>query len=211
MALLLNDILQITFDATALNQKVQFGMNYRVKENTAGLTLVEELGGIADWFKDTLAGAPVANKLRAFMPTGCVIDRVRVQKIYPTRSVFIAGIINQPGGGGPGPSTVNLCATFALHTVNAGKNQLAKYHPGPMPDNFWDNGALTVAGVNALTALGIAAAAPTSAPFGVNAIQLVPTIFHRNTFTVPRWTDAVGYRVNTIVRTERRRTLGLGI
>lgn len=210
MALLLNDILQVTFDSSSLGQKVQFGMNYRVQENTVGGALIDELNLIANWFKDTLAGAPVSNKLRAFLPTFAQMDRVRVQRIYPTRTVYVAGVINQAGGGGAGPSTVNLCATFALHTLLAGKNQVAKYHPGPMPNGFWADGALTANGVNALTALATAAAAPTTAPSGMNGIQLVPTVYHRNTFAAPRWNDAVGFRVNTVVRTERRRTIGVG-
>lgn len=210
MALALNDIVAVTFDGVSLGQAIQFGMNYRVTENTVGAAIQVELKVIADWFKDTLAGAPTANKLRAFLPTGATLNRVRVQRIFPTRSVFVAGTMGVPGGGGAGPSTVNLCATFSLHTAVAGRSQLAKYHPGPMPDSFWDNGVLLAPGLGALDALGIAAAAPTSAPSGANSIALQPVVFHRNTFTAPRWTDVVGYRLNSVVRTERRRTIGLG-
>lgn len=214
MSLVLNDIVKVTWRASAYNQEFQFQQTYRILTADAGTGTLASLFGIASYFAGDMAyGGPstLSNAWLNMLGTGIKQYAVDCQKLIPAKTIYIRKEAAASGTGGSGSAQTNTCGVFSLVSGVPGRSQIAKFHVGPLPDSFAVNGSLSTGALTNLRALA-------SACVPIQTLQLAapgdttlqPIILHRNPNANPRYADVSTYRFNFYVRSQRRRTIGVG-
>lgn len=218
MPLAAGDICRVTVKGSALGQLIEFVTHFMVDSTDSPGTefsdqvqLAEELAG------DGFGANPFLDLYRALLPTGYSCNTVSVQRVFPIANAIARGdyFVSKNGTGGAGPSAPNIACSVTLAHHNRGRAFQAKYHLGPLPDSRYSNGLVTN---THLTAMAAWATNMLVAPYvlnvagGAHAYSVHFGIFHRN--PIPGFTLRLHgfelFRLNNLVRTQRRRTIGVG-
>lgn len=214
MGLAPDDIIRVTWRASVYAQEIQFQQNYRVLTTDGATAPLTSLFIIASYFSnDVTFGGPSALTNAFLGMLGNTVQQYRVdaQRILPTKTIYISKEAALNGTGGTGPKQTNTCAVFTLVSALPGRKQRATYHIGPLPDSFATQGSLSTPALTALRALAAAAQATQTLTMVLPGdCTLKPIILHRSPTAVPRWNDVASSRINFQVRTQRRRTIGVG-
>jgi hypothetical protein len=166
-----------------------------------------EVQNVADFFKTAAAGSPMTT-LAACIASDVLFTDVRAQKINPARSVFRTSVPGIPNGTWSTPATTgNIAGVGTLRTAQAGRDQIANKHIGPIGSSAYSSGVLTTAFRIPMTAMLVAMITQQNVPSNGGVITVAPTIYHRSSATS---TDAISAFLSDRVGTMRRRTLRVG-
>lgn len=208
MSLAANDIIRITWEGRALSQMILFVTHWRVTANADANNELAELRTICNDMADPASAQSPYPAYLACLPTGYKNYRVSAQRVTPNKTSRVDVFDGSTGTGGAGPDAPNVAATFSLAAATPGRSKVAKYHIGPLPNAFYTNGLLSntcQANISVLAGkmLGIM-------DYYTADLTLVSTILHRAPNANPRFHDTALPRFNIFVRTQRRRTIGVG-
>lgn len=208
MPLALNDIVLVAFRGTCLNQRILFTQFYRVSQPASGsITVVQDLQGIAA-AQDGTSDQPLLYNYLGCMANNYVCNAVRVQRVYPTRSVAIDVTRSLTGANTETTDATNLAGVVTLRTAKAGRSQVSNKHIGPLPGGSFTQGNLRPSYQTDLGDLGNAIISPLVT---TGFSTLTPIIYHRGgDGPSAKYDDMISMLVQTTVRTERRRTLRVG-
>lgn len=208
MAVAIGDVFLTTWAGTWDNQRIMLTHTYEIvnaigapDEQTVADDLLQRL---------TSAGLDIMEtSYLNCMPQDYQLQLVTAQKIYPVRyrSRFLTFAKN--GNIANNALTGNNAAVISFHTDLAGRSQVSNKHVGPLATavGWFDNGVLT-AGYKAV--LGALANAMRTTVTAAGVYSAEPAIYHRAA-VVPKSDYITGHIVQDTVRTQRRRTVGLGI
>jgi hypothetical protein len=194
-------ILQVLLRGNLFGQECMNTLHYRYSGPVAasGQALLE-----------TIALSPAFTAMEATW-NACISQDVSnmntaLQWIYPLRyRAFTVPMIPAIGDAGV-TGTANTAASIAFFADNATRHGVANKHIFGVPTNVMINGELSDAYVN--TKLSIFAESYKTPLFIAAGQGLDPIIYNRQ--TPANSLAIVSYRVNTLVRTQRRRTVGVG-
>lgn len=210
-SLAVNDVVQVRLRGLLFNQTIRVVVNYRVGFAPPGLDGPTEIGSLLTFL--TVAGWWVTEYMNQ-TTSDLTVNQLVGQRVYPVRQAMVVKPLALNGGLAPPSVSANTGATFIKYTdvSTARKMKLAiggigYQHMCGFPEvnrqgsswnPFFVTGGLTTLG-NKLN-LPVVTAATT---------QFVPTIWHKNSSST-RTTDVVTIIPQATVRTERRRTVGVG-
>jgi hypothetical protein len=214
MALAPDDIIRVTWRSTAYNELFQWQQHYRVLTTDGATGTLASLFGIASYFaQDAAFGGPSALTAAWLTQLGNTVQcyAIDAQRLLPAKTIYVRKDVNINGSGGTGPRATNTCSVFSLVAAVPGRKNIAKYHIGPLPDSYMNQGALSSAGLANLIVLGQQAQLIQSLKLSIpNDCTLQPVILHRSPNANPRFVDVASYRYNYYVRTQRKRTVKVG-
>ena len=182
MALLNNDVVQVTFRGTCFNQRILMVLNYLISGDFPAVNSIQtDLGLIRT---AVLAGGvnDIETPYLACLPPQFTLQEVRAQRIRATRSAFFTTVLAGAVGTNVNPATVSCdSAGITRRTDLAGRNKVSCLKIGPAPDGASAAGQLTGAYTALLSALGsktiLAFTPPTSGSL------VIPIVFHPTTNT----------------------------
>ncbi len=210
-SLVVNDVIHTTWHGTALEQEIEFGLDWQVTATDADdyatqlLAIATAMAGVGVLSPD------LRSDYLTCLGSGYVGYKTSVQRIQPTRDARVDAPWTDAGTGGTGPNASNLAMTFAHASVKTGRSQVAKYHIGPIANSMPVLGYLSLAAIAKLTQLAADTLVPqTVITSGALSVSFKPIIFHRSPNAVPRTDDKKLFRITDTVRTQRRRTVGVG-
>lgn len=201
------DIILVSVFGRCFGQRIMLTHHYRA--SGAGAPTVPTSAGL-DAILDVLGPGGDVDLRAAYLaclPPDYEVDFARAQVVWPTRSAFVTSEgWDGNGGNASGTESSNQTGVITLRTENAGRDQISNKHIGPLPSAAQVNGFLS----DPYEALLSTLANKLLQAFIVDDIDLTltPVIYHRN--KEPRYNALVGKRINDTVRTQRRRTVGLG-
>jgi len=200
-----NNIIQVTLRGLSMGQRILLVRTYVNFGAFPAGTIDDNLQDIID---EVAAGGngDLQTPYLDALPPEFSLTEIRAQVISPIRSAYSSQLfVAAPGVWAGAATKPNGAAVITQRTAQAGRNQVANAHIGPLADNASVNGILTGAYKTALGALGSAMINE----WGVGAlpVTMVPVIFHRATTT---YDDIENFAVNDYARVMRRRTVGLG-
>lgn len=204
MGVFVGDKVQVQFVARCYSHRILLTHWYRVEQasppaNTVAQDMTALIGAITGAAPTTIE-QPYMNCLSGDYS----LLAVRAQVIKPVRLAYteIPRVVSGLGGVS---NLSNVSGCLTLRTLNAGRNQVANKHIGPLPDAASLSGRLTVAFKADMDALGDALKA-TIQPVPGGATY-APIIYHRATDS---WDAIVAHVVGDSTRVQRRRTVGVG-
>lgn len=206
MALLNNDIVQVTFRGTCFNQRILMVLNYLINGDFPVVNSIQtDLGLIRT---AVLAGGvlDMQTPYLAALPPQYTLNEVRAQRIRATRSAFFSTVLVGAVGTNVNPATVSCdSAGITRRTDVAGRNKVSSLKIGPCPDGASAAGQITGAYTALLNAVGsksiLAFTPPTSGSL------VIPVVFHptTNTFDILN-----NFFVQPESRVMNRRVVGRG-
>lgn len=206
MGLLNNDVVQVTWIGSCFQQRILLTHTFVILgDYNAATSVTQDLNDILNNIR--IGGAfDKTTSYLACLPPQYALDAMRAQRIRAVRSSYVQQVVAAAPGTWAGAATVaNDSAAITLRTANAGRNQRATKHIGPVADNMSAAGLLVVAAAPPLTSLGNALI-QAFAPVGSGSV-VTPVIFHRASNT---WDVTDRFILGDQSRTQRRRTVGLG-
>lgn len=206
MGLLNNDIVQITFVGSCFNQLVELIRNYVVLGDfplansvMADLDLINTAvtaGGVND----------IETPYLALLPPQYSCQLMKSQKISGIRSAYrpLNFVGGAPGTNAGTATSVNRACALTTRTALSGKKQRGTVHVGPIPDAACVGGNLTAVYQGLLVPFGTKLLTSFSPP--TSGSLLSPILYHRD----HTWDLLNSIPTQVTVRTQRRRTLGVG-
>jgi len=208
MAMALNDVVQLTFWSRLFNQQLMTVLHYRV--GVAQTATTEDHVTLEAWLQDfaDITKEPFASMIAA---TSLSVDweRVTLQKVKPTRSIYVAKTVTVPGEWATVAETANVCGSVTKRSTNSSRRGVGHVQWPPLAANQMENGVLEgafYAGEFDDMAVGLSFA-PTVGT-GTQEATLVPCLPAGGSNTTFDVFSTVPQRT---VRTMHRRTVGLGI
>lgn len=207
MSLQVGDILAVSFRASLFEQRIINVLHYKL-ESTASTGSSE--ADLQRW-ADTMAGqAAVANTpTNSLLSLACPeynLDEVRVQRVYPARTIYAQAFINQPGTHAGNCVSPNQAFSILKRGNVPGRFAVGRVQIAGIPSNSILNGEVTV-GYQLDLANFKAGFAATLNTIGPN-MSMKPVIF--NPVHVPHSTDIFEWVEQLTVRTMHRRTVRVG-
>jgi len=210
MPLGVNDVVHIVYKGTLFSQQVMTNLTYRVSATTSTDTIAGDQLSIATEFSNALNDLVI--KLRALTTADYTLNDVSCQRILPVRmtitEVNTGGLAGQRAGT---CDTANIAAVFTRKTTFAGRKQRSTLHMYGMSNSDIAAGVLSAGYQTDLISFASETKDTQIVTNGVaQTITLVPVIVHRP-LGPTNFDDIVDFDINTLARTMRRRTVGLGI
>jgi hypothetical protein len=207
MPIEVGDIVLFSIYGQCFGQRILFTHHYRV---TGSPNPAQPTSGALDDFLSALnvdGASPTINLYKACLPPDYECTAGRAQVIAPSRSAYKqTELYDGLGTYATGTESSNQTGVISLRTENAGRDQVSNKHIGPIPAAAQVNGLLSDAYQGILGSFADKLLQSVT-PAGT-ALTYSPIIFHGGS---PFTYDAVTNRiVNPTVRTQRRRTVGLG-
>lgn len=208
MPLAEGDIVQLNIEGEVFNQRILLTHRYRVSGPTSAG--VPTSAAMLDFLEQVGPGGAkdIITSYKACLPPDYECNGHTAQRIVPNRSALQRNEDSDgPGTYPTGTESSNQTGVITLGTENAGRDQIANKHIGPLPAAAQVNGELSDAYKAILTTLGNKLLV--AVPLTVTAQTLTPIIWHGGTEL--NYTALISVKIGSTVRTQRRRTVGLGI
>jgi len=206
MGLEAGNILEVSWRGLSMGQRILMVQHFVFTgAGIADQTVPAATLALAEAFATTGTSPTMTNALRALMPTNYTLETLRVQRVWPERSVITEVAPNQLGLFAGTASVPNDTAAISWRTAKAGRNQVGVTKIGPLPTDAAVDGLVT----NAYTGLLEALANAILTPEDIAAVggTLFPVIWHAPGGTSDQKTT---YVTKLEARTMRRRTVGRG-
>lgn len=208
MALLTNDVISVTLRGDLFGQTILTVLHYVVAVPVSGGTVFGDLADLAH----TIGAALDAGTLKTFYLAAAgpqyTLQRVRAQRVAPTRSVYVDDVVGEVGTHADACKTVNIAASLLKRTGTPGRMGIGRVQFAPVPatklvagdiDSGYVGGELDdLAGALALNIT-------TSA----RQFTVSPCIYNPTAAT-PFFSIITSWVVQSAARTMHRRTLRLG-
>jgi len=194
----IGDIFQVTAVGKLAGQLTNMTMNYR---QTAGGSLGPPALGLGDTCATTWITDLLLWQSSAYTHEYTISSKINP---LPREASFISVTAAGAGGGGAAAAPPSCAATVTKLTVLAGTRYRGRIFVPGVPLLGVTDGALTGATVIALNAATIQLFAPLT---DLNGNTFQPVIFHRDSGTS---TDMIGRSAKAVLRSQRRREVGVG-
>jgi hypothetical protein len=208
MALSIDDILEITFRGSLFGQTILNVTHYVVNVTGAGNTL-DQLQEIATDIGNDTVTSPILIDWRPAVTNQFTFDEVRVQRVYPARTIYMRSLPNVQGQYVGTCPSANIAASIQKRGVNSGRTSNGRIQIAGVPREGMVDGEIDIAGYGVLLAQlrdKLALGQTTT----LTPITIVPVIFNPN-LPNPKYQLISSWLVQTTLRTMHRRTLRLGI
>lgn len=210
MAVVVGDILQLSFRGTQAGQRIMMVRTYRCSIAAPNTTYTEDMGGVVAKISAGALGG-MRGRYLSLLPTAYTLNEIRAQVISPVRRVQYSVLqVGQLGTNGGVGNVTNLAAVITMRTALAGRDQVANAHIGPIPSDISSAGSLdatyrlTMSDLKDIFLQVIT-------PDGFDVASWTPCIYHsKAVLPAPRYNDIASAIVQTTTRTMRRRTVGRG-
>jgi len=205
-------IMFMSFRGSYSNNAILFGRHYRL---FAGLEGDIDPQGLQEAFYNVIKATgtdDIQTDYLGCLPANYQLLETRVQLIWPTRFAYSTFTELASGAvAGEAPSG-NLQGAITLRTNESGRNQIATYKIGPIPQGASVEGLLTNAHKVRLNSLGTKLLEQVEIIGAPYASAWFPVIYHPNaTGPQPRFNVVEARSVHDETRTLSRRTVGRGI
>jgi len=129
-------VINITYWQRLFNQTILSVLHARVvTAPTTGSTAEIQLQDLADTKLSVSASFPLYQKLKAAAASNFAFDRVTVQKVKPTRTIYVQSSLAAFGDQTTAASTANLAASIEKQTTVTGKTGIGRLQFGGMPSD----------------------------------------------------------------------------
>jgi hypothetical protein len=207
--LALNDIVQITVTGSYEAQVLLNVMHYKA-ENAPdpGRTYEQGLTDLVAAIKNDVASNWVPSLLDC-MGQEAGIDKIRAQRVYPTRDYYVDVTEAQPGTHANPVRTANIAATLTKQSSRAGRGRSGSFHVFGVPEGTFDLGRFLAAYMELLDTLSVNLKKTQVEHLGFSVWY--PGMYNGSLGTPLNWSDIVQITPQDTVRIMRRRTLRVGI
>lgn len=194
----IGDVFQVTVIGSVFGQRTNMTMHYR---QTSGANVGPPAAGLAE-----SAEATWVNDLLAAQSAEYSYEQTICSKIFPLprELSWSTSALAALGSVAGDAYTANAPPTITKQTGTAGVRFRGRIYMPGLPAAYVDNGSLTGAGVIAINGASLQLVSPL---VDLNGNTFQPCIYHRDDNTT---TDIVFRRVNTVIRNQRRRQVGVG-
>jgi len=134
MALAPGDVIRLTVFQRLYSQRVLTVLHMRVTvPATPGFGEFEELQELAQQWADP-AQNPLIDDWRGLVVEDLEFEAVRVQKIFPTRSIYAQGTMGFPGQVVQSAKTPNIAASIEKRTSRPGRRGIGRVQMAGVPE-----------------------------------------------------------------------------
>lgn len=202
----IGSILELRFKGRVNGQIVQTSLHYSVAVVSSDAQGTEE----SDFLDQiTFVGQTILPAYMACMATNYTLESVEAQFVAPTRFVAVIQAHNEAGSSPGGASDAqNLHASLIERTALAGKKYRAILKPPALPTSWALLGMLTQAALAGFITLASRLRVPVAPALGGGVYN--PVIWHRKLLPGQNSTGITSIMVAPTVRTQYRRTIGVG-
>lgn len=207
MGLQINDLVQVTYNATFEGQQIRYVLHYRCMTNGNGSIPEVDLNTMSSFFVDQAACPLFAAMLDChvadFHFTGAACTRVwPVKTTTMMNPVDIVGEVIDTG------MPPNVSVVITKRTLQQGRRGRGSLHLSGVPIPWTLNGEIVVASAGPWNALAeqLYSVLTPSPP----SLNIEPVLYHPTLITNP-WSKLFNARLETTTRTMRRRTVRVGI
>jgi len=207
MALAIDDILEISFRGTLFGQRILNILHYVVNVTGAGNT-IDQLDEIATDFGTNGISTPIIGAWSAAVTAAYNLDEIRVQRIYPTRTIYMRNLPDQGGTYAGTCPSANIAVSIQKRGTVVGRTSNGRVQIAGIPREGMQNGEIDVGGYGPLIGTlrdKLAANQTTS----VTPLTIIPCIFNPNAAN-PKYQIIQSWLVQLTLRTMHRRTLLVG-
>jgi len=208
MALALSDVISVTIRGDLFGQTILTILHYAVSVPVAGGTVFGDLTDIAHTIGAGLGGVVIKDTYLAAAGPQYTLQRVRAQRVAPTRSVYADDIVGESGTHADATKTVNVAASILKRSETPGRMGLGRVQYGPIPGTKLTAGDLD-AGYVAGELTDLANALAANLTTAARVITLVPVVYNPAAAS-PFFSVITSWVVQSAARTMHRRTLRLG-
>jgi hypothetical protein len=142
-----NDIVAVSFRGTLFSQRILNIFHYVVSVAGTG-TVVEQLQAFANGFIVDALGCNFQTDFLACLAPSYVLDEVRTQRVYPTRSIYTTATADVPGTYATDTEVANIAASILKRTETPGRMGIGRVQLAGIPTAVYENGGLTNAYAN---------------------------------------------------------------
>lgn len=208
MAFAVNDVIQVTYWSKLFNQQLMTVLHYRL--TTAPTSPLAEHLILSVWatgFTNNLF-EPFSS-MKACTSNLVLFERVTLQKIKPTRSIYVEDAIAEQGALANVIDTANICASITKRTITSGRKGVGHCQWPPLAQTQMNDGIVD-ATFRAGALNDFASALTDALTLGAGATEATMNP------CLPASSGSDAYDVfdgvpQGTVRTMHRRTVGLGI
>ncbi|HWI70242.1 MAG TPA: hypothetical protein VNS88_18065 [Nitrospiraceae bacterium] len=208
MGLAVNDVLAVSIRGSLFSQRIITVLHYAVNVAATG-TVEDNLLQIAtDWTGGTGSRAGILSHMLDCQGVEYNCDEVRVQRVYPTRSIYMTHKANDPGAHADPCTTSNIAASLVKRTSTPGRKGVGRVQLAGIPQTAYADGLIdpVYAGLKLTPWCNdLISSYSTSGP----VLTLVPVLYNP-TAAPPRYSLIIQIFPEDTVRTMHRRTLRVG-
>lgn len=206
------DIFEIRWVSACFLQTINLVHHYRIRTVAADVPWTDVVEALRKNLTVQLAGAGnVETPYRACLPEQVFFSHVDMQLVWPIRLAKQSFTMTGSGTHENSTETANQAAVITFRSEDTGRDKVANYHIGPIPQAIaaQDEGYVAASYKENLTDLADGMfQTVTDAP---NSLIMDPIIYHRDETLMDLSYDVFfSYVVQETVRTMRRRTVGIG-
>lgn len=203
-----NDLFRVAAVGEAFNQRIILTHAYAVQTVSGAPSEATVSGFLLDQLRAGGGGDLFETLYLACLPPQYTLLYWQVQKVAPTRFRYYKFTRTQAGTHAAAARTANQAAVITFGTLLGGRSQVSNKHIGPIPEgvNVQVDGLVASAYKDKLSPLA-SGMLQSVGTFGDPA-NLVPCIPHRT--PAGSYTLMFNNIVQSTIRVQRRRTVGLG-
>jgi len=207
MALAINDVIEVSFRGTLFGQRILNILHYAVTVVNAMPTL-DQLQLIADELNTGAISAPLIPTWMDAVAPQYNLDEIRVQRVYPTRTIYQRSLPDTPGVYAGTCLTANIAVSIQKRGVTSGRQGNGRMQLAGIPREGMDGGSIDVGGYGPLLSAFRNQLLQNESTSG-GEVTLQPCIFNP-TGPAPHYQFIASWLVQTTLRTMHRRTLLVG-
>lgn len=143
MALVLNDVIQVSIFGSLFSQRIITNLHYIVNVAAGGST-EDQLKQIAtDWTGGTGSVPGILTHMLDCQGVEYNCDFVRAQRIFPTRTIYMQSNANDPGTHADPCTAPNIAASLLKRTATAGRKGVGRVQLAGIPQTAYVDGMIT--------------------------------------------------------------------
>jgi hypothetical protein len=207
MALSLNDVIQVSYRGSLFGQRILNIFHYVVAVAGAG-TDFDQLDNLSSNIALGAGSTDMKSIFLAALAPEYTLEQIRVQRVYPTRSIYAYTTDGTSGTYATGCETSNVSVSLEKRTLRAGRMGIGRTQLAGIPTAAMNNGEVT-AGYMTTELIGLATAMLWTITTTGPVVTYAPCLF--NPLAVgDKFATLLSVIPQTSLRVMRRRTLRVG-
>jgi hypothetical protein len=202
-----NDVIEMSQRGLFNGQVILNVWHVFVESGVSGASDIADNYSLAQYYASLVAPTEPIGRYLTLLPADYILQRIRAQKIYPTRSTYAEQDVSLVGTAVGVADHSATCAVFTKQGLTGTRRAIGSMHIGPMPALAAHNGILDGGYETQLN--NYASTWRTSFVVPANSTRYRPCIY--NPGVVPPFQSINNTIVQTTARTMRRRVVGRGI
>jgi len=205
MALAADDVLLLTFNGTLFGQRIMTVLRMVVLVPDIGQDTKDQLEKILTFFNDPLGAGKPFNELLDCQTDEVKYQDARIQRIYPSRTVYYSQVCTGIGTAAGNAASANIAAVVRKRSDKVGRTGIGSVHVAGIAEVSMTNGLLEPGLMTELGEFGESLEGTYAMPASVLQVAFVTSN------GLNAWeTKVTETTVDDRVKTMRRRTLRIG-